>query len=304
MNLWQLKTFCAVVEKKSFTKAVDVVRRTQPSISAQIAELEKFYGIQLLVRKGREVTLTEGGRILYRYARRILRLVDKSKETLGQLDSLTRGTLIVGASTIPGVYLLPKLLSDFSEEHPEVQVSMSITDSRDIINRVSEGELELGVVGKKAKDKRLEFRSLAEDRIVLIASPRSKLTKKPLVTLNDLKKESVIMREEGSGTRATVQKVMEEKGVRFRDLNIVMELGSTEAVKSGVIAGLGISFVSQWAIEREKKLKLIREVPVENIEIRRHFHIVTRKSWPVSRATQAFIDSCVSKAIISLQGER
>ncbi len=300
MNIWQLKTFCAVVEKKSFTKAADAVRLTQPSISAQIAELEKFYGTQLLVRKGREVTPTEGGKLLYRHARRILRQVDISREALGQLDNLTRGTLIVGASTIPGVYLLPKLLSDFKEQYPEVQVSMSITDSKDIIDRVSEGELELGVVGKKTKDKKLEFISLAEDKIVLIVPPRSNLTKKPFITLNELKKIPVIMREDGSGTRATVQKAMKNKGIRFRDLNVVMELGSTEAAKNGVIAGLGVSFVSRWAIEREIELRSLREVPVEKMDIHRHFYLVTRKRWPLSRATQAFIDSCVSKAIITM----
>jgi DNA-binding transcriptional LysR family regulator len=304
MNIWQLKTFCAVVEKKSFTKAADVVRLTQPSISAQIAELEKFYGTPLLVRKGREVTPTEGGKLLYRYARRILRQVDISKETLGQLDKLTRGTLIVGASTIPGVYLLPKLLSDFNEQYPEVQISMSITDSKDIIDRVTEGELELGVVGKKTKDNKLEFISLAEDRIVLIVPPRSDLTKQPFIPLNELKKIPVIMREDGSGTRATVRKAMKKVGIRFRDLNVIMELGSTEAAKNGVIAGLGVSFVSRWAIEREIKLGLLQEVPVEKMDIHRHFYIVTRKSWPLSRATQAFIDSCISKAIISMDGDQ
>jgi DNA-binding transcriptional LysR family regulator len=266
--------------------------------------LEKFYGTPLLVRKGREVTPTEGGKLLYRYARRILRQVDISKETLGQLNNLTRGTLIVGASTIPGVYLLPKLLSAFSEQYPEVRVSMSISDSKDIIDKVSEGELELGVVGKKTKDKKLEFISLAEDRIVLIAPPRSDLTKKPFITLSELKKIPVIMREDGSGTRATVRKAMKKMGIRFRDLNIVMELGSTEAAKSGVIAGLGVSFVSRWAIEREIKLRLVREVPVEKMDIHRHFYVVTHKSWPLSRATQAFLDSCISKAIISMDGNR
>ncbi len=304
MNIWQLKTFCTVVEKKSFTKAADVVRLTQPSISAQIAELEKFYGTQLLVRKGREVTLTEAGSILYRYAGRVLRLVDESREALGRLDSLARGALTVGASTIPGVYLLPELLSDFSGRYPEVQVSMSITDSKDVIDRVSEGALELGVVGKRTRDKKLGFTPLAEDRIVLIAPPRSDLAKRSGVKLGELKREPMIMREEGSGTRAAVQKAMKEKGVRLGDLNVVMELGSTEAVKSGVIAGLGVSFVSRLAIEREMKLRLLTEVAVERTDIRRRFYIVTRKGWPVSRAARAFVDLCLSKAIISMRGER
>lgn len=304
MNLWHLRTFCAVYEKRSFTKATDVVHRTQPSISAQIAELEKYYGTQLLIRKGRGVTLTESGKILYRYAQRMLKLADKTRDALDEFGGVIRGDVAVGASTIPGTYILPQLLSDFRHEYPDVRVSLCISDTKEVIELVVDGQVEVGMVGQKIQDTRLEFRSLAEDQIVLVAPSHSHLTKRRSVTVDILKKEPVIVREDGSGTRGTVQKALEKKGFRWKDQNVAMELGSTEAAKNGVVAGLGLSFLSKWAIQREKKLGLINEVPVKGLDIQRHFYLLFHKRWPFSRAAKVFIDFCSSKGTISLQGER
>ena len=300
MNLWHLKTFSAVYEKRSFTKATGIVHRTQPSISTQIAELEKYYGTQLFIRKGREVTPTESGEILYRYAQRILKLADKTREALDEFDGLIRGDVAVGASTIPGAYILPKLLSDFKKEYPDIRVSVCITDTKEVIEQVSEGQFEVGVVGEKIQDKRLEFKPLAEDKIVLIAPSNSPLAKKRFVPLDILKREPMIVREEGSGTRGTIQKTMEKQGFRWKDQKVTVELGSTEAVKNGVIIGLGLSFLSRWAIQRERKLGLISEVPVKGLDIQRFFYLLSHKGWPLSRATQVFLDFCSSQAIISM----
>ena len=303
MNLWNLKTFCAVYEKRSFTKATGVVHRTQPSISAQIAELEKFYGTQLFIRRGREVTPTESGEILYQYAQRLLKLADKTKEALDEFGGVMRGDVAVGASTIPGTYIVPELLSDFRREYPEIRVSVDISDTREVIERVLEGQLEIGMAGEKIQDKRLNFKPLAEDNIVLVVPSHSPLAKKRFVALDVLKKEPVIIREEGSGTRGTVQKVLEKKGFKWKDLNVAMELGSTEAVKNGVVASLGISFLSEWSIQREKTLGLISQVPLKGVDIDRHFHLVFHRGWPLSRAAQVFLDFCLSKAILSMKGE-
>ena len=304
MNLWHLKTFCAVYEKQSFTKATDIVHRTQPSISAQIAELEKYYGTQLFIRKGREVTPTESGKILYRYAQRILKLADKTRDDLDEFGGKIRGDVAVGASTIPGTYILPQLMSDFKREYPDVHVSICISDTKEVIERILDGQLEVGTVGEKIQDKRLEFRPLAEDQIVLVAPSNSPMAKKRFVTLDVLKKEPVIVRENGSGTRGTVQKALEKKGFRWKDQNVAMELGSTEAAKNGVVAGLGLSFLSKWAIQREKKLGLINEVSVKGFNIQRHFYLVLHKGWPLSRSSKVFLEFCSSKAILSMQGKK
>jgi DNA-binding transcriptional LysR family regulator len=301
MNIWHLKTFCAVFEKRSFTKAASVVHRTQPSISAQIADLEKYYHTQLFIRKGKEVIPTERGDILYRYAQHILKLTEQSKEAIDEHGGMTRGLVTVGASTIPGTYILPELVSRFRQAYPAVKTSIPISDTRDVLQKLLEGELELGVVGEQTRDKRLEFQPLAEDRIVLVAPSHSDVMKKRSLSLDVLKREPLILREEGSGTRKTLQVALEKKGVRWKDLDIVAEFGNTEAAKNGVIAGLGLSFLSQWAIEREVKLGLISEIPVKGLDIQRHFFIVIHKGWPISRAAEVFLNFCSSKAVISLR---
>ncbi len=283
IELQQLKTFCAVAEKKSFTKAEEIVYRTQSTISAQISALEKTYGIPLFDRE-REIILTESGKILYDYAKRILELVDESKDKIDELRQVVKGDLIIGASTIPGTYILPEILKKFKAKYPEVNISLPISDSKDVTSKILEHKLEIGAVGKKIKDKRLEYIELAKDRIVLAVAPNHKWAKRRSITLNDLNQEPFIIREKGSATRATVEEVLQNKEIK--KFNVVMELGSTEAVKQGVKAGLGISFISEWAVKDSS----LKEVKVKNLDIIRSFYIVFLKSGMKRHSVKAFID--------------
>lgn len=283
IELQQLKTFCAVAEKKSFTKAEEIVYRTQSTISAQISALEKIYGIPLFDRK-REIRLTESGKILYDYAKRILKLVDESKDKINELRQVVKGDLIIGASTIPGTYILPEILKKFKAKYPEVNVSLPISDSKDVTNKILEHKLEIGAVGKKIKDKRLEYIELAKDRIVLAVALNHQWTKRRSITLNDLNQEPFITREKGSATRVTVEEVLQNKEIK--KFNVVMELGSTEAVKQGVKAGLGISFISEWAIKDSS----LKQVKVKDLDIIRSFYIVFLKSGMKRHSVKAFID--------------
>lgn len=284
IELQQLRTFCAVVQKKSFTKAEEIVHRTQPTISGQVSALEKAYGTALFNRSGREIVLTESGEILYDYAKRILELVDKSKDKVNELKRIVRGDLIIGASTIPGTYILPKILKDFKKEYPEVNVSLQISNSEDVIDKILEHTLEIGAVGEKIEDKRLEYMHLARERIVLVVPPHHRWAKKSAITIDDLRKEPFINREEKSGTRASVEVALKNKGIR--KLNVAIELGSTEAVKEGVKAELGVSFISELAVRDG----LLKEVKVKNLDIIREFHIVFLKGGVKRRAVKAFIE--------------
>lgn len=283
IELQQLKTFCAVAEKKSFTRAEEIVYRTQSTISAQISALEKSYGIPLFDRE-REIRLTESGKILYDYAKRILKLVDESKDKINELRQVVKGDLIIGASTIPGTYILPEILKKFKAKYPEVNISLPISDSKDVTNKILEHKLEIGAVGKKIKDKRLGYIELAKDRIVLAVALNHRWAKRRSITLNDLNHEPFIIREKGSATRATVEEVLQSEEIK--KFNVVMELGSTEAVKQGVKAGLGISFISEWAI----KDSLLKQVKVKDLDIIRSFYIVFIKRGMKRHSVKAFID--------------
>lgn len=284
IELQWLSTFCAVVERGSFTKASELVYRTQPTVSSQISALEKYYGVTLFDRSQREIVLTEEGSILYSYAKKILKLVDESRDKLDDFKSVVRGNLVIGASTIPGTYILPTILSKFKQKYPAVQVAVQISNSKSVITKILERELEVGAVGEKTKDVRLRYVELAKDRIVLVVPLNHPWVKKESIFLDNLLEVPIIYREEGSGTRSTVEKVLRAKGVK--GLKIVMELGSTESVKEGVKAGLGVSFVSEWAIKDSS----LKEVKVRGLDIVRNFYIVFLKKGPKSRTSQSFIE--------------
>lgn len=284
IELRQLKSFCAVVENGSFTKAGEAVHRIQSTISAQIAMLEDAYGEPLLNRLPGKVVPTESGKVLYEYAQRVLALVDESQEKIGTLKNVIQGSLIIGASTIPGTYIIPQILKNFKERYPQVVVSLQISNSRQVIKRIQDYALEIGAVGRQTKDKRLEYVDLAKDKIVLVVPPRHKWARKKNITLSDLTKEPFISREQGSGTRATVESALKKKGIR--KINIAMEVGSTEAVKQSVEAGLGVSLISEWAIRRCS----LKKVTVKSLDIVRSFYVVFHKGTAGTRPVQAFAD--------------
>ncbi len=285
IELTQLRTFCVVVEKKSFTKAGAVVYRTQSTISAQISLLEKTYGEPLLNRLRKEVVPTEGGKILYDYAKRILKLSDESRKKINELKRVVMGNLTIGASTIPGTYILPEILRGFNNKYPQVNISLRISNSEDVISRIRERTLEIGVVGERIRDDRLKYVNQAKDRIVLVIPTHHKWARRRSITLNELEGEPFISREEGSGTRATVEIALKRKGIR--KLNIALEIGSTEAVKESVKAGMGVSFISECAT-RDGSLRIVN---IRGLNIVRNFYIVFLKRSIKRRSVQAFIDS-------------
>ena len=254
MELNQLKAFCAVVEKRSFSRAGEVVFLSQPTVSLQISSLEQELGTQLLDRRAREITVTKTGETLYQYAKRILRLMNEAQQAIEQLKGLMKGTLTLGASTIPGEYLLPSLLAEFKGLHPAIDIDLQISDTQGVITKVLAHEVEIGFVGTRDKSDKLVFKSLATDKLVLIASADSTWLHQDSLSVEQLRGIPFILRESGSGTRITIKQKLLEKGITEEELNVVMRLGSTAAVKRAVESGLGVSFVSEKAIENEIRL--------------------------------------------------
>ena len=299
MELNQLKAFCAVVEKRSFSRAGEVVFLSQPTVSLQISSLEQELGTRLLDRRGREVTVTRTGETLYRYARRILQLTNEAVQAIEQLKGLMKGTLTLGASTIPGEYLLPSLLAEFKGLHPAIDIDLRISDTQGMITKVLAHEVEIGFVGTRDKSDKLVFKSLATDKLVLIASADSTWLHQDTLTVEQLKGIPFILRESGSGTGTTVKQKLFEKGIREEELNVVMRLGSTAAVKRAVESGSGVSFVSEKAIENEIKLGTIKVVPVVDLELDREFFTVFNRHQSHSPAADAllqFLDKTKEKA--------
>lgn len=289
MELNQLKVFCAVVEHKSFSRASEAVFLSQPTVSFQINSLEQELETRLLDRRGREVTITRSGEVLYRYARNILQLADEAEQAIQELKGLMKGALTIGASTIPGEYILPGLLADFKGKYPSIDINLVIGDTKGIINKVIDNEVEIGVVGTKEKSGKLVFQNFATDKLVLIAPADCTWFKDEMVTIEELKGVPFILRETGSGTRATIRKKLHEVGIKEEDFTRVMTLGSTAAVKRAVESGAGVSLISEKAIENELKLGTIKTVPIKDLGLDRDFFIVYRRHKSHSPATKALL---------------
>ncbi len=282
-----LQTFCAVVETSSFTAAAERMYLTQPSVSTHIHDLEKKYGTILLNRKRDGITPTDSGKLLYDYAKKILKLTSETVDAINEVNQLKRGEVEIGASTVPGTYILPDVLLRFKKNYPGINLSMRIGDTSEIIQDVFEQNVEFGIVGEKVRKSGLTFHKLIRDHIIFVANPSMK---KSQIELAELKKVPLVFRESSSGTRMVVLEKLAKKGITKKDLTIVMELGSTEAVKQGAIAGLGATFVSERTIKNELNQKLLKKILIKDLVIERNFWIVTHSVGGFSRAGLTLFD--------------
>ncbi len=290
MDLNQLKIFCAVVERKSFSRASEAIFLSQPTVSFQIKSLEDELGTMLLDRRGRGVTVTRSGKELYKYARRILQLSNEAIQSIEQLKGLIKGELAIGASNVPGEYILPKMLTEFKKIHNGIDISLFIGDSKDIVEKVLGDEVELGVVGTKEKeDNRLIYDSFTTDRLVLVCPATCSWFKHDVTTVKELKNVPFVLREGGSGTRATVKIKLQTIGIKENDLDVVMRLGSTSAIKKAVESGAGVSLISERSIENEIKAGSLKKIPIKDIEFVREFFIIYKRQKSHSPATQSLL---------------
>ena len=285
-----LETFCRVADLKSFSKAADDLFLTQPTVSGHILSLEHSLSLRLFDRTGREVRLTKAGEVFLRYASKILSSRKDLLNALSEFSQGIRGELSLGASTIPGEYLLPKLMGHFKKEHPHFTLSLKIADTKEVAQLVLEGDVEYGMIGGKLNHNFLHYEKYEEDEIIVVAPSGHPLTKKKKADLTDLLKEPWIIREEGSGTQMAVEKALRKKGMSLKQFNVVMEMGSTSAVKEGVKAGLGLAFISKRAVEEELKQGLFSRIHVEGIDpISRQLYIVSHRGRTLSPIGMEFL---------------
>jgi DNA-binding transcriptional LysR family regulator len=289
MDTRQLAAFCAVVEKSSFSQAAEKLGVTQPAVSLQVRALEERLGQTLLDRSGRRVEPTEAGLRLYRSAQRMLALEEQLYNEVASDSGELQGTLAIGASTGPGAHLVPLLLCEFQQKHPELHVSLSIWDTQTVSEKVALRELELGVVGALRRNRSLEFEPLVRDEIVLAVPPGHRAAGGS-VSVDDLREETVIAMQEGAGVRQVVDEELRRAGLRVRDLEPKLELGLQESVKSAVAAGFGVTFISRTAIEGELDAGTLAMARVAGLEPARQIYVVRAKGRPPTRAAAAFLE--------------
>jgi DNA-binding transcriptional LysR family regulator len=289
MDTRQLAAFCAVVERKSFSQAAERLGVTQPAVSLQIRSLEQRLGRQLLDRSGRRVEPTEAGRRLYASAQRVLAAEEHLLEELAADDEgAITGTLELGASTGPGGTVVPLLLCAFQEQQPEVRVRLTVSDTQTVVDRVAERELELGIVGAGRRHRGVAFEPFFRDEVVL-ACPSDHRFAGKTISLDDLKEEKLIVMQEGAGVRQVIEDELRKAGMRLRDLDVRLELGLQESVRSAVLAGHGIAFISRLAIEADLAAGWIATARVRGLDPVREIFLARASGRSETRAARAFV---------------
>lgn len=290
MELRHLQTFATAAELQSFTRAAKSLSLTQAAVSQHVAALEKDLGLSLFERTGRSMTLTKAGRSLYDYARKILDLVEEARSQVGQASRAVQGTLRLAASTTPAEALLPELLQLFRRQYPEVRESLTVTDSHAATEAVERGEADVGLVGEHPRGSRLSARAISSDELVLILSPQHPLANRKRITLNALRKQPLIVREAGSGSRQCVERALESAGLPPGELPIVMETNSNDAIRGAVERGIGAAFLSRSIVERHLTEGHLVSPTVQGVQAKRRLYVVTDPHRVPTPAVRAFLN--------------
>jgi len=289
MDTRQLLAFCAVVDRRSFSQAAERLGVTQPAVSLQVRALEKRLGLQLLDRSGRRVEPTEAGRRLYQGAQRLLALEEQIlDEVAAEGEGELGGRFEIGASTGPGNVVLARLLCEFQRANPELHVALLVADTQRVVELVAERELELGVVGAARRHRGVTFEPFFRDEVILACPPGHSFAKRT-VSLDDLRRETIIVMQEGAGVRQVIEDELRKRGLRIRDLGVKLELGLQESVKSAVQGGFGVTFISRSAIEADLEAGTIAEARVEGLEPVREIALVRATGRTETRAAEAFV---------------
>ena len=288
MDIHRLEVFCKVVELKSFTKAAEASFLSQPTVSEHIRSLEEMLEERLVDRLGREALPTQAGRILYKYAKKIIRLRQETMQAMAAYRGEMAGHLALGASTIPGAYVLPQRIGAFKRLHPAIQITLSIGNSRTVADGVLAGDTEFGVVGARWSDPALEWREILDDELVLAVYPSHPFAREKAVEPARLLNEPMIIRERDSGTRRVVTQLL-EKHLDLSRLQIVAEMGSTEAVRQGIKAEVGIAILSRRAVAEDIERGSLAAVDLADIRLSRPFYLITRKNRQPSPICSTFL---------------
>jgi DNA-binding transcriptional LysR family regulator len=290
MEMRRLEVFCKVVELKSFTKAAEALQLSQPTVSEHIRALEAVLEEKMIDRLGREASATPAGRIFYEYARNILRIREQALQALAQFRGELSGRLMLGAGTIPGAYVLPKLIASFKRENPNVRITLRVSDSAEIAGAVLEGSIEAGVVGLLPTDKRLVLEELFSDELVLAVHPGHPWAGIGKIDPADLRNEPFIVREPGSGTRTVMNRILREHGFDTSELDVVAEMGSNEAVLQGIKQRIGASVLSRQAVDEYLDCGSVTLVEIDGVRFLRPLCLIRRKGRQASPLCAAFLD--------------
>ena len=288
LDLMKLHAFVYAAESLSFSKAAKRLHVTQPTVSHHIKNLEQELGIDLFERTGSELQLTEAGRILLPWARKLIRQSIDLQEMMDSLQNEIVGSIRIACSTTSGKYLLPQLAARFHEQYPWVKIKILSCTPAYVIPHLLEDDANLGVVSREVSEESLEHQEFFEDHIILIAAADHPWAQLPYIEPSDMLDEPFIMRERGSGTRQVLLDMLNRHDISIDDLDVYLEVGNAEAIVETVAAGFGVSFVSRLAAVCALEQDKIVEVPVVDLDLRRKIFMIRRTYDVRNRAQEVF----------------
>ena len=289
MDLWQLKVFTSVVKEKSFSKAGETIFLSQPTVSSHIKDLETHFGCQLIDRLGREAVPTKAGELLHGYALQMLQLKEETEAAISHFLGHAKGHLIIGGSTIPAGYIIPRIIGPFNRRHPDISLSVLARDSAEIIEKVLKGEAEVGIVGARAKSPQIQQEKILKDDMRLIVPATHPWADRKKIPSTLLPTEPFLAREKGSGTWEAVTNAMKKVAIHPARLSIVARLGSTAAVVQAILNHAGISILSPIAVADEIHQKRLCAIEIEDMDLTRHFFLTTHSKRSLSPLAHLFI---------------
>jgi DNA-binding transcriptional LysR family regulator len=272
----RLQVFHTVARLLSFTKAAETLHMTQPAVTFQVRQLEEYFNTRLFDRTHNRISLTEAGARVYQYADRIFELYSEMENAVREMTGEISGSLTIGASTTIAEYMLPALLGDFRNQYPDVSIHLKVSNTDGIVSMVENNTIDLGVVEAPVSNKNLVVDKCRDDRLVAIVPPKHELAARDSIRMEELLQHPFICREEGSGTREVISEYICKTDECRQTMQIAMELGSPEAVKGAVEAGMGISVISNATIQKELRLGTLVALQIEP-PLERPFSFVHQK---------------------------
>jgi len=294
----QLKVFEAVARHLNYTRAAEELHLTQPAVSMQIKQLEQGLDVPLFEQLGKRIHLTEAGTEVLAYARSIIQQLDELETVLNRIKGVGGGRLRISVATTAN-YFIPALLGTFSRRYPDVIVTLDVTNRETLLRQLNENTVDLVIMGQPPAEADVEAQAFLDNPLVVVAPPNHPLAREHAIPLSRLQEETFLVRESGSGTRIAMERFFSNRHMR---LNTGMEVGSNEAIKQSVQAGLGLGLLSRATIDQELELARLAVLDVSEFPIMRHWYVVHRKGKRLSAPAQAFRHFVLNEAITLLAG--
>lgn len=290
MNLEYLQSFYVTVKSNSISKAAENLHLTQPGLSMQLKNLEKELGVTLLNRSNKGVEMTEEGKVVFDYAHTILDIKGNIERDLKSLHEIVP-TLIIGSCKSVGEYALPCSIYTFKKFNKDIDIHMQIDNSEEVIKKLCDHTINIGIVQKHPENNSISTKTIISDELVLVGSAYNDKNKISLEELRDL---PLILREEGSGTREIILNSLEEKNIDLRDLNVIYNLNSPEAIKSSISSDKGFSFLPKLIINKELKKNYLKQIDIDELKIDFKYYLIYRKNYRLTSYEKRFVDFIIS----------